>query len=211
MKNWLRNKDNSEEQLAKNSNHITEQEACHSTHSISVDRTGVWDWSTVRKFKSKTNCGDFIATTSKKMVRDMQCQEIYPCRMYFQVHPGNKTKRGARLAAMPRKVTPKLVFRWSYFEPGVTFDPSVSLPAQNMLWFCNCLETAAQSSPAITTKVSAVIRKGTETTAHNYANTSTQSTHIPNPACISYVKKKRKGRIREGQGRVSYQACYWRK
>lgn len=127
MKNWLRNKDNSEEQLAKNSNHITEQEACHSTHSISVDRTGVWDWSTVRKFKSKTNCGDFIATTSKKMVRDMQCQEIYPCRMYFQVHPGNKTKRGARLAAMPRKVTPKLVFRWSYFEPGVTFDPSVSL------------------------------------------------------------------------------------
>lgn len=69
----------------------------------------------------------------------------------------------------------------------------------------NFLETAAQSSTAITTKASAVIRKGTETKAHNYANTNAQSTHIPNPACISYIKKKeksRKGRIRKGKRRV---------
>lgn len=49
--------------------------------------------------------------------------------------------------------------------------------------------------------MSAVIRIGTKTKAHNYANTNTQSTHIQILHAFLTLKKK-KGRIRRGKRKV---------
>lgn len=48
--------------------------------------------------------------------------------------------------------------------------------------------------------MSAVIRIGTKTKAHNYANTNTQSTHIQ--ILHAFLTLKKKGRIRRGKRKV---------
>lgn len=146
MKNWLRNKDNFEEQLAKNSNHITEQEVCHSTHRI--------EWSTVRKFKSKTNSKDFIAKTSKK-------KWYVICSVRRYIHVGlfprismEENQKGCYISCCP---SGKWYWNWFSGGPAHSQESGSTFECLFQLRICcdsmsNFLETAAQSSTAITTK-----------------------------------------------------------